>query len=79
MAKAAHEKHEVTLVFCRDTEKGVQVHNGIKNAEGKFARQWLPKSQITTEVPYLDMETNKAYTFSVPQWLLEDKGLELDV
>lgn len=70
--------HDVSLMFHFETEKAVSVSNGIRDDEGRYKKLWLPKSQIETEVAIADMEPNKAYTFTVPQWLLEEKGLEYE-
>lgn len=77
MSKPEFEKHEISLIFCRDTEKGVQVHDGIER-NGRLVKQWLPKSQIKCATPYPDMEEGKAYIFTLPQWLLIEKGFDLN-
>lgn len=77
MSRPEFEKHEISLIYCHDTEKGVQVHDGIER-NGRFRKEWLPKSQIKCETAYHDMEPGKAYSFTLPQWLLLEKGFDLD-
>lgn len=68
--------HEVSLIFLYETDKAVQVTDGIEDAEGRTKKVWLPKSQIETEVAIVDMEVKKAYTFTIPEWLVEEKELD---
>ncbi len=76
MAVNKKEKLEVTLMYHHDTDKGVQVSSGIPDEENRYTKHWLPKSQVETDVPISEMDRMKAYTFRVPLWLLEEKGLE---
>lgn len=77
MPKPEFEKHKITLIYQHSTEKGIQVHDGIER-NGRLRKEWLPKSQIETEVPYDEMQPGQAYTFTLPQWLLIEKGFDLD-
>ena len=72
------ELHDISLIFLHETDKALLVTDGLTDADGRQKKFWLPKSQVETETPIIDMEPGKAYTFTLPTWLVEEKGLTID-
>lgn len=66
------ELTEVTLFIRYETEKAWLVTDGLKDAEGKENKVWLPKSQCQLEDNLYD--STKPAIFSIPVWLAEEKG-----
>lgn len=71
------EKHDVSLIYLHDTERAILVTDGTRDSEGRQKKHWLPKSQVSTEEDLATMTPGKAYTFSIPLWLLTEKSLDL--
>lgn len=61
---------DVSCIIYTETEKAVQVTEGVVDANGKEIRHWLPKSQIEIEPNVGD----NACTITMPRWLYEEKG-----
>jgi len=66
------ELTEVVLFIRHETEKAWLVTDGVKDAEGRENKVWLPKSQCQLDEDPLD--SSKPATFSIPVWLAEEKG-----
>lgn len=66
------ERTEIALFIRHETEKAWLVTDGIKDAEGRENKTWLPKSQCQLEDDPHD--SAKPATFSIPVWLAEEKG-----
>ena len=63
-----YDKHRVTGVYVRQTEKGV-----LLNIEGEEV--WLPKSQLTKISPDGPCKEGDTTEVEVPEWLAADKGI----
>ena len=59
---------ELTVHFIRQTDKAIQVDDG----DGEH---WLPKSQITCETAWGQLERDDMINVIVPMWLAVRKGM----
>lgn len=65
--------HELSLKILRETEKALQVTEGLLDAQGNQINHWLPKSQIDG-----DYEIGAVCILVIPEWLVIEKGLIVD-
>jgi len=68
---------EVSLIILHETEKAYQVTEGLTDKEGKEIKHWLPKSQCQVDEG-TETSTTKAVIFTIPRWLVEEKGFTSD-
>jgi hypothetical protein len=70
------ELFDISLKVLQKTEKAVLVTEGLLDKDGKQINHWLPFSQIEPDKE--DLETGKVCVITIPQWLIEEKGLTVD-
>lgn len=70
------ELFDVSLKVIQKTAKAVLVTEGLLDDKGKQINHWLPFSQIEPEPEAI--EIGKVCEFTIPQWLIEEKGLTVD-
>lgn len=68
------ELFDCSLKLLHETEKAYLVTEGLLDANEKLKTFWLPKSQVEVDAP----EQGKVCVFTVPQWLIEEKGITID-
>lgn len=69
------ELHDLSLQVIVVREKALLVTEGLLDKHGRQINHWLPRSQIQTDG---EPEEGKICTITVPQWLVEERGLTVD-
>lgn len=64
--------HDFELYRYAETTNAILVSDGIKDAEGKLRKFWLPKSQIEVEENPKEMN---GVIITMPEWLATEKEL----
>ena len=65
--------HDLSLEVLTKTEKAVMVTEGLTDPNGRQITHWLPLSQIEG-----DIEEGKICTLTLPEWLINEKGLTIE-
>lgn len=69
--------HELSLQVLATTPYAVLVTEGLTDAQGAQINHWLPLSQIQIEESD-PIEEGKVCKITIPQWLVEARGLTID-
>lgn len=62
------EFHSFTLNVGIVRDLAFNVNDGVEEF-------WIPKSQITTDIPMDEIKVGDTVTFEIPEWLARKKGL----
>ena len=64
------ETEEIFATYLTQTSRAVLIHNEIEDSN-----QWIPKSVMSVDCGFDELEEGENYSFMVQTWFCEKEGL----